>query len=378
MDPSLPQQIDWLSLETHVLWNPRWDAQTLRKTDRLFTQAPSLSAHLWIQSSGSSVGADESAKWIALSKRAFLISAAAVNRHLHGSAQDIWGLALPLFHVGGLSILARAFLTQSRVARFQRDWDPAAFANWMQDERVTLLSLVPTQLFDLVKINARAPKILRAVVIGGAALSDSLYREATVLGWPVLPSFGMTELCSQIATAEPGSRDLKILSHVELKTDPDDSLWIKSEALFTGFLQERQGQVHWETPVFKDGFWKSSDRARLQGGFILPLGRAADYVKVKGEGVDLHSLRTRFAEWWTQRSAHDTAIVALPDERDGHRLIVAIENAETAVRAIIQEWNSSCFPIERLEARSVPRIPRSALGKVLWSQLNEILTSSKS
>ena len=43
---------------------------------------------------------------------------------------------------------------------------------------------------------------------GGGAVSDELYRDARALGWRVLPSYGMTECCSQVATALSDSPEL--------------------------------------------------------------------------------------------------------------------------------------------------------------------------
>ena len=40
---------------------------------------------------------------------------------------------------------------------------------------------------------------------GGGALDPSLYKQARDLGWPLLPSYGLTECGSQVATASLSS-----------------------------------------------------------------------------------------------------------------------------------------------------------------------------
>ena len=107
-------QIDWTSDESHVLLNPRMPAD---EEARLRSLVIDLPAHLWLATSGTT-GA---LKLTALSKRAMLVSAAAVNRHLAADAQDVWCCVLPEFHVGGLGIFARAFLSGSGVISAQ--WD---------------------------------------------------------------------------------------------------------------------------------------------------------------------------------------------------------------------------------------------------------------
>ena len=82
-------------------------------------------------------------------------------------------------------------------------------------------SLVPAQVLDLVRAGLRPPPVLRAIVVGGGAISAELYRDARALGWPVLPSYGMTECCSQIATATHDGRSCScsIISRRAAKAD---------------------------------------------------------------------------------------------------------------------------------------------------------------
>ncbi len=81
------------------------------------------------------------------------------------------------------------------------------FAEEMNEGAVTLTSLVPTQVHDLVQCALACPPSLRAVVVGGAELDPVLGERARELGWPVLQSYGMTEAASQVATASLASLD---------------------------------------------------------------------------------------------------------------------------------------------------------------------------
>lgn len=380
MEADHSRQINWNSSETSVRINPRLEAETLSRTRRLFAEAPELSGHVWVQSSGSTKSKDESDKWIALSKKAFLVSAEAVNRHLDARSSDVWGICLPTFHVSGLSIKARSFLSGSKDFEFTEAWEARRFVEFLVGNRVSLLSLVPAQLFDLVEGGFAKPAHLRAIVLGGARLEQNLYDRATAAGWPVLPSFGMTEFCSQVATARSDSADLHLLSHIEARTDAEGTLSLKSESLFTGFLQERFGAIHWDQPALENGFWRTPDRALLRDDVLEPLGRSGDYVKIKGEGVNLTELRSRFEEWrvgsYGRIPATAFALTAIPDARDGSRLVLAIERGERAKgEAMAKAWNERCFPIERLQAVMIDAIPRSSLGKVLWGELNQRLNS---
>ena len=107
---------------------------------------PELRGHVLFATSGSS----GTPKWIALSKPALRASAAAVNRHLDVTRSCCWGLALPLHHVGGFGVAARAFEAGCALREFAGRWDAAAFARWLAATQVTHTTLVPTQVHDLV------------------------------------------------------------------------------------------------------------------------------------------------------------------------------------------------------------------------------------
>ena len=72
----------------------------------------------------------------------------------------------------------------------------------LESDRVTLVSLVATQLARLLDAGAdvAAP---RAILLGGGPLPLELLDEATRRGATVVQTYGMTETCSQVATLSP-------------------------------------------------------------------------------------------------------------------------------------------------------------------------------
>ena len=155
----------WSDLSCQVMVNER-DPRAVAEAELIqlwVNQESSLVGHLLFSTSGSSGGA----KWVALSREAILASARSVNAHLNVSSEDRWLLALPTFHVGGMGIVARSYLSKSSMVRYQESWNAQVYLELIRDEQVTLSSLVPTQLVDLVRLGARlgvaAPPSLRAV-----------------------------------------------------------------------------------------------------------------------------------------------------------------------------------------------------------------------
>lgn len=382
-------------MTSRLLLNPRLPAVEFEELRALQSRLDVYPNHLWLLSSGSSSVVGQSNKLIGLSRHALETSSAAVNRHLASTAADVWGAILPDYHVGGLQIQIRASLSGARVVDFTVMLADSKFNQIVHDfclrlfnDKITMLSLVPTQVFDIVDQEIPAPPSLRAVIIGGAALSDELYRKARALGWPLLPSFGMTECCSQIATAELATLNasetpaLRILEHCQVETREEfgvpDLLVLKSESLLTGFFQKINGVWEFTDPK-KDGALLTQDRVRLHGRhWLQALGRVTDFVKVKGEGVDLEGLRSRFFEAWSLSEREHAAIVDIPDARDGAKLVLVTEKSMDLSlmeqRQRLQAWNISAFPPERLQAVDpLDALPRTELGKIAWARLRAVL-----
>ena len=269
---------------------------------------------------------------VALSRAALEASARAVNAHLGSVAEDVWLNPLPLFHVGGLGIIVRAALTGAR-------WEPCgpwsadAFLRRADEVRATLASLVPTQVYDLANSGCAPPPGLRAIVVGGGAIDQSLLRSMRDRGWNLLPSYGLTEASSQVATAACDATAfqwLPLLPHVEARLGEGSVVELRGASLLDGWMNfGADGRVAWEDPK-NDGWLRTGDRAELRGREIRILGRADDLVKIRGELVDIAALERALQ---SRVPAGKVALQIEPDERNGFRLRVVADSAEVASQA---------------------------------------------
>ncbi len=337
-----------------------------------------LEGHVLFQTSGSS-GVP---KWIALSKSALQLSAAAVNRHLLVDENACWGLTLPLHHVGGFGVVARAYEAACRLAEFTGKWDAARFSEWCLASSVTHLSLVPTQVFDLVQAALKAPRSLRVVVVGGGRLEDSTGRAARELGWPVLASYGMTETGSQIATQVPQLLDssyqsapLPVLNIWQVSNDEEGRLLVAGPALFSGTVTEGAEGRSWRP---RAGDWHATgDQVLVDGRLLTPLGRMDSVIKVLGELVDPEAIeRELIGLSRDELKAGSFVVVALTDERAGHRLIPVFERVVTAelIERTLASYARMAPGFRRLaEPVILDRIPRSELGKIKRADLISFL-----
>jgi o-succinylbenzoate---CoA ligase len=365
--------IDWLTNRAHVLLNPRLPSETIGLWEEVLNQ--DFPGHIWLATSGST-----QMKLVALRKQAFLASAQAVNLHLNATHEDSWINPLPLFHVGGLSIYARAHLSKSPVFSYEKKWDPQGFYDFLVQKKGTLTALVPTQVYDLVIRRLKAPAGLRAVIVGGGALEESLYGEARKLGWPLLPSFGMTECCSQVATASLQSLHrmeyprMQILSHVTLKTDMDGRVSIKSPALLSAYAILENDKIAIKQPL-QEGYFLTRDFADVKGDYITIRGRVDDFIKIAGENVEMARLEKILEELkLEQRIDFDAALVAMPDERLGHvvHFFVTSENYHD----LRGQFDKRVMPYEKIrKVHVLEAIPRSPLNKVLRGECVRVASS---
>jgi O-succinylbenzoic acid--CoA ligase len=111
-----------------------------------------------------------------------------------------WLCALPLSHVGGLSILVRSAI-YATTAHVHERFHTGSVLTALEEDRITLVSLVSTTLARLLDAGLREPPQLRCALTGGGPVPAALVQRAREAGVPVIETYGLTECCSQAATA---------------------------------------------------------------------------------------------------------------------------------------------------------------------------------
>lgn len=360
-----------------ILYNPR-SFQPSEKLLRFVEEEKSLQDHYLFQSSGST----GKPKWVALSASALESSAKAVNEHLELSSKDILGLPLPDFHVGGFGMIERARLADAKLARYKDRWSAETFSNWCESEKISISSLVPAQIYDLVQKKIPVPRSLRAVVVGGGALPEALYFGARELGWPLLLSYGLTECCSQVATSELSSLKIppqerlwpqaKILSHMEAKQISEQRVSVKSKALLSFYLLEEENAFSLVDPKI-DGAFVLPDKVSLKGNTLLVSGRWEQDYKILGEWIRWDYLKKKFAETCVREKQFlRYEIEMFSDDRSGNKIVFICEKFDEAAQKLARGFNSEVFPFERITHYYEGNLQRSELGKVLRLKINPI------
>ena len=225
-------------------------------------------------------GSEGGRKGVVLSGDNVAAAVAGSQDRLGNGGDDPWLAVLPLFHVGGLSILWRQAATAAPVV-LEPEFDAARCARLLPT--VAFASVVPTMLRRLLDAGARGGGALRGVLVGGGPADPDLLRRALAAGIPALQTYGMTETCSQVCTVAPeaAERDLGTAGRPLLGADvaigADGRIRVRGPMVAAGYLGEAPRRDQW---------FVTGDLGEIDGeGRLTVLGRADAVIVTGGENV---------------------------------------------------------------------------------------------
>lgn len=285
-----------------------------------------LKNHFFILSSGTTSG--DRINSYAISKERILINAKAVNQFLKILKTDKWLCSLPYFHIGGLSIYARCFLGGNNYDVYEGKWDASRFVEFLTVSKSQYTSLVPTQLYDIVAMDLRAPEFVKGVFVGGDHAPPQLLNAAINLGWKVIITYGMTETCSQVASDyyHPGHDGYMPVMNIHNVYSDNDNYKIESQSMFSKKIVFIDSAIEIiDSPekltLFDNHKLKQIDDVT----WLKPLGRKDDYIKVSGRLINLLDVRNVLSEFLTLKEAYrGVKVSSLGDVRLGHKVLVEV------------------------------------------------------
>lgn len=325
---------------------------------------PAAAIELVIATSGSS----GEPKGVMLTAENLAAAARASSARVPLGPGDVWLDCLPLYHVGGIVILYRCAQTGA-AALLHEGFDPARVAADLTRHGVTHLSLVPPMLARLLDAGVAPGPRLRAALVGGGELSAPLLERARRAGWPVMPSYGLSETCAQAATlTNPDDRWIpgdcgRPLPGVQIEiVNPDargvGRIRVRGATVMAGYANPR----HERGTGLTNGAFVTADIGRVaERGHVVVLGRADDML-VSG-GVNVHPVEV-------ERLLADCPGVAAvgvagrPDQVWGELLVAIYEGA--AQEAEVDAWCRARLP-NHLRPRAfvhVDTLPRAGLAKL--------------
>lgn len=325
-------------------------------------------------------------KGAVLSYGAFYHSANASAYRLGTMHEDRWLCVLPLYHVGGLSLLLRAVLYGISVDLFS-SFDAEAINYRLSMHPVTLISLVPTMLHRLLAVREDALwSKLRCILLGGAAASHDLILRAADAGAPVATTYGLTEAASQVATTFPGEAiakpgtvgkplmftNMRIIDSAGQDLPPGEigEIVVKGMTL----MSEYYGEPEATAQALRGGELYTGDLGYLdEQGDLFIVQRRSDLIVSGGENVYPAEVEAILRQY---PGVQEVCVVGLPDEEWGQRVAAALTVKEGTAR---DPGPLLAFAREHLAGYKLPRrvlfvdaLPMTASGKIQRSAVGDL------
>jgi O-succinylbenzoic acid--CoA ligase len=258
-----------------------------------------------------------------------------------------WLSAIPLSHVGGLSIVLRsAIYGTTAIVHPGFDTDRVLY-DLMRPDGATVVSLVPTTLQRLLDAGLREPPALRWALLGGAPISPALLGRAAAAGVPVAATYGLTEACSQVTTNGAP------LFCTTVRLGPDGEILVSGPTVAPG-----AGPVLYTGDL---GAWNAD-------GSLHVAGRKADTIVTGGENVAPAEVE---AVLESHPAVAEAAVHGRADREWGEAVVATV-----VLRADASEDDLRVHCAARLAPFKVPKairfadaLPRTRSGKLVRDRL---------
>jgi o-succinylbenzoate---CoA ligase len=284
-------------------------------------------------------------------------------------SRERWLGALPLAHVGGLSILLRSTIYATTAVLHER-FDTEAVLEALMEQEITLVSLVATTLARLLDAGLKCPPALRCALTGGGPVPPALVDRAREAGVPVSLTYGLTESCSQVTTTPVAA------------LEPSESTANAGPPLFcTRVRVDEEGEILVAGPTVApgalaaDGWLHTGDLGALdEHGRLRVTGRKADTIVSGGENVAPAEVEAVLESY---PGVLEAAVLPCADEQWGE-VVTAIVVARPGTALEVQELRAHCA--RSLAPHKVPKhvsfvhepLPRTRSGKLLRKELLQL------
>ena len=303
---------------------------------------------------------------------------------------------VPLFHVTGSHAGFLMSVLSGRKMVLMSKWDAGLALKLIQNEKITAITGVPTQTWDLLNHPDRDKYDLSSLadLSGGGAprppehvkrLNDEMDGRPSI-------GYGLSET-NALGTLNAGDDYLKHPSSCGRAVPPVTDVAIVDQDW--NFLKEGDhGEVvikspanmigYWDNPdatdeVFNDdGWFKTGDLGYMKDEFLFIVDRVKDLVIRGGENISCIEVESAIAE---HQAVREVAVFGIPDERLGEVLCAAIysENANLIDDQVIKDFLS-----DKLAAFQIPEhiivfseaLPKIASGKFSKPEMRDNFVTS--
>ena len=288
-----------------------------------------------------SSGSTGSPKGIIHTHSSLLAGAQASASRLQLSANDHWLVCIPVSHVGGFSVIARAMHTSAALT-LHPAFDAAAVEQ-AQKDGVTHTSLVATALSRI------DTSLFRTILLGGSSAPDNLPNN-------IITTYGMTETGGGVVyNGQP-------LDNVEIKI-VDAEIFLRCPMLMRAYRDD-------QTISEEDGWYATGDIGEIDNNGKLSVhGRRSDMIITGGENIWPSVVENSLA---SHPIVNQVVVRGMPDTTWGQRVVAYVvlndssQTSEVKLLSDLREHVKQTLPAFCAPQQIIvlAEIPRTSLGKV--------------
>ncbi|KAB8131473.1 o-succinylbenzoate--CoA ligase [Gracilibacillus oryzae] len=254
---------------------------------------------------------------------------------------DKWLACLPLFHIGGLSIILKGVIYGMPVYLLEK-FDEQLVHKAIINNGVSIVSVVSVTCSRLLEKSGdeKYPESFRCMLLGGGPAPRSLLEKAKHKGVPIVQTYGMTETSSQIATLNANDAIRKNGS--------------AGQALFSASLEIRKegkqlppmeiGEITVRGPMVTSGYYKREDANKAaftdgwlstgdlgykdEEGFLYVVDRRSDLIISGGENIYPAEIEDCLL---TMSAIAEAGVAGRPDSYWGQIPVAFVVKADSAL-----------------------------------------------
>ena len=305
-----------------------------------------------------------------------------LNLGIH--ADDKWLSPLPMYHVGGSSVFIKSIIYGMSVYLLPH-YNKERLSNVLHEKEITIASLVTLMLADYLDSleGQTSPAKLRAILLGGGSVPETLLNKAKDKKIPLFQSYGMTETSSQIATLSPTDNIRKLGSagkplmpaevKVNAKTNEIGEVLVKGPMVISNYFNNEEATAE----SFKEGWLKTGDLGYLdEENFLYIVDRRSDLIISGGENIYPTEIENTLLN---HDNIKEVAVVKKTDDKFGYvpAAFIVLKNKNYKPDFSSYLKDSLAKYKQPKEYIFIDELPRTASNKVKRFELEKRLQSSK-
>jgi O-succinylbenzoic acid--CoA ligase len=338
-------------------------------------------------------GSSGKPKAVKLTFSSLINNAKIQNSYLQHTSNDRWLASLPFYHIGGFSIIFRAIMFGTQIILA----DDLKTQSLLRNEffghssihsfRPSLISLVSSQISELLKNKIQPNKELRHVLLGGGSIDSNLMKKALSSGWNVSKVYGSTETSSFLTVLSPDEFKLKPESagkpippnevmivdenKKEMQANTEGEIVVKSPAVMKGYLNDEAATKQ----KLKNGLYFTGDFGyKDEDGFLYVVNRRSDLIVTGGENVNPVEVENIILSF---PKVKEVCVFGIDDVKWGQKIAAAVVKKPDQT---FEADELKHFLRDKIAAFKIPKeifivdeLPKTELGKVRLADVKNLL-----